>query len=102
MWIFTKKFFRIFRVFRAGSGNFFIHNLLTYFDKALWLMTILKISVFLLDIKPCQVQNTTSQQTIGGLKVMATVLMLIGLPFLGLIALFLLGELVHEIDKYNR
>lgn len=33
---------------------------------------------------------------------MATVLMPIGLPFLGLIALFLLGELVHEIDKYNR
>lgn len=38
----------------------------------------------------------------GGNKVMITVLMLIGLPFLGLIALWLLGELIHELDKYNR
>lgn len=33
---------------------------------------------------------------------MITIIMLIGLPFAGLIALFLLGELVHELDKYNR
>lgn len=33
---------------------------------------------------------------------MATVLMLVGLPFLGLIALCLIGELIHELDKYNR
>lgn len=33
---------------------------------------------------------------------MLTVLMLVGLPFAGLIALFLLGELIHELDKYNR
>lgn len=33
---------------------------------------------------------------------MTTVLMLIGLPFLGLIALCLLGELIRELDKYKR
>lgn len=33
---------------------------------------------------------------------MLTILMLIGFPFLGLVALFLLGELIHELDKYNR
>lgn len=33
---------------------------------------------------------------------MITILMIIGFPFFGLIALFLIGELVHEIDKYNR
>ena len=33
---------------------------------------------------------------------MIAVLMLIGLPFAGLIALFLLGELIHELDKHNR
>lgn len=33
---------------------------------------------------------------------MITVLMLIGLPFLWLIALCLLGELIRELDKYNR
>lgn len=67
--IFYPKISRIFSRFPGRFREFFIHNLLTYFDKALWLMTFLKISVFLLDIKPCQVQNTTSQQTIGGLAV---------------------------------
>lgn len=33
---------------------------------------------------------------------MITIIMLVGLPFAGLIALFLLGELIHELDKYNR
>lgn len=33
---------------------------------------------------------------------MITVLMLVGLPFLSLIALCLIGELIHELDKYNR
>lgn len=33
---------------------------------------------------------------------MITVLMLVGLPFLGLVALWLLGELIHELDKYNK
>lgn len=33
---------------------------------------------------------------------MTTVLMLVGLPFLGLIALCLLGELIRELDKYKR
>lgn len=33
---------------------------------------------------------------------MITVLMLVGLPFLGLIALCLLGELIRELDKYKR
>lgn len=33
---------------------------------------------------------------------MATVLMLIGLPFVGLVALCLLGELIRELDKYKR
>lgn len=33
---------------------------------------------------------------------MITVLMLAGLPFVGLIALCLLGELIRELDKYNR
>ena len=33
---------------------------------------------------------------------MITIIMLVGLPFAGLIALYLIGELVHEIDKYNR
>lgn len=33
---------------------------------------------------------------------MTAILMLIGFLFLGLIALFLLGELIHELDKYNR
>lgn len=33
---------------------------------------------------------------------MITVLMLVGLPFLGLVALCLLGELIRELDKYKR
>lgn len=33
---------------------------------------------------------------------MITVLMLVGLPFVGLIALCLLGELIRELDKYKR
>ena len=33
---------------------------------------------------------------------MITIIMLIGLPFAGLIALFLLGELVDELGKYNK
>ena len=33
---------------------------------------------------------------------MITIIMLVGLPFAGLIALYLIGELIHELDKYNR
>lgn len=33
---------------------------------------------------------------------MITIIMLVGLPFAGLIALYLIGELVHELGKYKR